>query len=131
MTPKVDPASTLYNLLARYLDDRITALRVGLPCKVIAFDTDSATADIQPLTRTSKTDPAMLHSVPVLSQRYHVHGGDPQVYTPVLYPGDVVFAVCADRELQNVKSGNVASPDTNRSHSVNDAVIVGVFGWNL
>ncbi|MNV75800.1 hypothetical protein D3C71_1691170 [compost metagenome] len=73
----------------------------------------------------------MIHSVPVLFQRYAVNGGDPQIYKPHLKQNDVVFAICADRELKNARTGSVASADTSRQHSVNDAVIVGVFGWNL
>ncbi|MNN38461.1 hypothetical protein D3C81_1524580 [compost metagenome] len=131
MTRKADPAAALHSLIGRYLDDRLSYLRVGFPCRVIAFDAAAGTADIQPLIRISDADPAMIHSAPVLFQRYSVNGGEPVTYKPFLQQGDVVFAICADRELKNAKAGKVASADTERQHSVNDAVIVGVFGWNL
>jgi hypothetical protein len=129
---KNDASGVLYQMLSSLMSAKLSQVRVGLPCRVISFDAASCMADVQPLIRTSRNDPAMLHNVPVLGQRLIAEGAaEAVIYKPVLQAGDTVFVVCADRELKNAKSGKVASPDTGRMHSINDAVIVGVFGWSL
>lgn len=127
---KVDPAGALHKLLSGYMDSMLWETRVGMPCKVIAFNEAASTADIQPIIKISSEAPALIHGVPVLFQRFKLNGGEPVEYKPYLKSGDIVFAVCSDRELKNAKSGQVTDPDTGRRHSVNDAVIVGVFGWS-
>lgn len=140
---KNDPSSVLFQMVDGLVDKRLSEVRVGIPCRVISFDTAACTADVQPLIRTSDSDPALIHSVPVLGQRLAAVGSsgaanadsadsaEEIVYKPVLHAGDSVFVVCADRELNNARTGKVSAPDTGRRHNVNDAVIVGVFPWSL
>lgn len=128
---KLDPAGQLYRMFASLQEKMASSLHVGFPCKVISFDAVKLTADVQPLVRTTTDVPAMLQGVPVLGQRLMVDGGIPQVYKPELRKDDVVFVVCADREIKNVLNGSIASTDTGRQHDPNDAVIVGVFGCSL
>ncbi|ANS73711.1 hypothetical protein AWM70_03255 [Paenibacillus yonginensis] len=127
-----DPSGVLYQAVSGLMNAKLSQVRVGLACRVVSFDPSSCTADIQPLIRTAGNDPAMIHNVPVLGQRLMLEGTvEELVYKPRLKTGDLVFAVCADRELKNARTGQVAAPDTGRRHSVNDAVIVGVFSWSL
>ena len=44
-----------------------------------------------------------------------------------LKAGDIVFCVCADRDIAETKDGNFATPPQGH-HSINDAVVVGLFG---
>lgn len=127
---RVDPASSLYKLVRGVVDSRLDELRSGFPCRVISFDESNHIADIQPLIKISTESPTMITGAPVLFQRFKVNGGTEMEYRPFLRPGDIVFAVCSDRELKNAQAGQVAEPDTSRKHSLNDAVILGVFGWS-
>ena len=43
-----------------------------------------------------------------------------------LEAGDVVFCVCADRDISETKNGNMATPSVARHHNQSDAVIVGI-----
>ncbi|NQX67987.1 hypothetical protein HQN90_17840 [Paenibacillus alba] len=113
-------------LIAKTLND----LHVGLPCKVISFDLDRCVANIQPLIRTTDKDPAIIQNVPALGQKLIISGAE-QLCKPSLRIGDVVFVVCADQEIKNVLSGQIASSDSKRKHSKNDAVIVGVMPCSL
>lgn len=129
---KNDPSGTLYQMVNGLAEKLLSDIRVGIACRVLAFDASSCTADVQPLIRTSDSDPPMVHGVPVLGQRLIAAGSTAEVvYKPVLKAGDSVFVVCADRELNNAKTGKVSTPDTARRHNMNDAVIVGVFPWSL
>ncbi|WP_223068476.1 Gp138 family membrane-puncturing spike protein [Paenibacillus caui] len=129
---KSDPSGVLYQVLTAMIHHSLSQARVGIPCRVIRFDSAGCSADVQPLIRTTKHDPAIIHSVPVLGHRLLQDGSSIEaVYRPVLKNGDIVFVVCADRELKNARTGKVATADTDRQHSVNDAVIVGVFPWSL
>lgn len=44
-----------------------------------------------------------------------------------LKAGDIVFCVCADRDIAETKDGNFATPPQGH-HSINDAVVVGLLG---
>ncbi|MBW7452434.1 Gp138 family membrane-puncturing spike protein [Paenibacillus sepulcri] len=125
-----DPAGTLARLMAAALSGQLAALNVAIPCRVMAFDTSTCKATVQPLIRSGSANPALIQSVPALGQRLSV-GGVEQVYRPALHVGDTVLVVCADREIKNALSGQMANPDSGRTHNINDAVIVGVFPASL
>ena len=40
-------------------------------------------------------------------------------------PGDIVFCMCADRDITETKNGSMATPSVGRHHNMSDAVIVG------
>lgn len=44
-----------------------------------------------------------------------------------LKSGDIVFCVCADRDISESKDGNFSTPPQGH-HSINDAVVVGLLG---
>ncbi|MCZ8518891.1 Gp138 family membrane-puncturing spike protein [Paenibacillus caseinilyticus] len=126
-----DAGAGLAKLAAASAKKAAAGLYVSFPCRVISFDEATCMATVQPLLRITEEDPAPIQNVPALGHKYRTEGGTVQVYRPVLQPGDMVLVVCADREIKNTLSGVTASPDTDRKHSKNDAVIVGVFSCSL
>jgi hypothetical protein len=112
------------------LAETILNLHTAMPCKVLSYNESTRRAKIQPLFMMKEIghDPeplAPVEDVPVLYQRYKVNGNI-QTYIPVLTTGDVVLAVFCQRAIDDVLTGKVAYPDTNRTHDVHDAVVVGV-----
>ncbi|MEC0092892.1 Gp138 family membrane-puncturing spike protein [Paenibacillus macquariensis] len=127
---KNDPASTLSQVISSMVLQYAGGIHVGFPCRVISFNESTCRADLQPLIKSSDTNPAMIQNVPALGHRYKINGSE-SVCTPFLKVGDTVFVVCADNEIKNALTGSVASADTSRTHDVNDAVIVGVLPCSL
>ncbi|PZD96404.1 hypothetical protein DNH61_07795 [Paenibacillus sambharensis] len=125
-----DPASTLARLVRQSLNKDAGALHVALPCRVESYNLETCRATVQPLIRTGSTDPAPIEAVPALGQRLIVDGAE-KVFRPSLQRGDTVLVVIADREIKNTMSGRISTPDSGRQHDLNDAIIVGVFGWCL
>nr|WP_232242600.1 Gp138 family membrane-puncturing spike protein [Paenibacillus sp. GSMTC-2017] len=105
-------------------------MHVAFPCKVISYQAATNRASLQPLTRTTNAEPAIIEHVSVLGQRYMINGYE-TTCIPYVKAGDIVLVVCSDRELKNAQTGKVSKPDSSRMHDVNDAVIVGVFPWSL
>ncbi|MCY7484439.1 Gp138 family membrane-puncturing spike protein [Paenibacillus alvei] len=127
---RVDPAGAMARMMRAIKDDVSAGISVGMPCKVIKFDVVTCTADVQPLIRTSENETAILQNIPALGQRLQIDGSE-KACKPSLRAGDIVFVVCADRELRNAMTGSISSADSSRMHDPNDAVIVGVFGCSL
>lgn len=128
---KTDPGGALAALMRGHSSKGAVQINVALICRVLAYDEAKQTATVQPLIQSNDTPPAPIQAVPVLGHRYKVNGGAEQNYVPFLEVGDVVFVICADREIKNGLGGQVARPDTNQTHSLNDAVIVGIFPASL
>ena len=127
---KNDPAATLSQVIESMMSQQVSAIHVGFPCRVVHYDQVTCKADVQPLITVSEDEPAMIQGVPTLGHRFLI-GEMETVYKPLLKVGDTVFVVCADMEIKNVMTGQIATVDTERSHDVNDAVIVGVFACSL
>ncbi|MGG6311558.1 Gp138 family membrane-puncturing spike protein [Paenibacillus macerans] len=120
-----DAAGALVKLIGSHTESSQAAIDVAFPCEVISFDPGTLLAAVKPLIKTGGDSPAPIDSVPVLGYKVMFNGVETTLQ-PTLKKGDKVFVVCADRELKNSLSGKVAAPDTQRMHSRNDAVIVGV-----
>lgn len=127
---KIDPASTLSQVITSMVLNHVSGIHVGFPCRVISFNEATCRADVQPLIKSSTDDPAIIQNVPALGQRYKINSSE-SVCKPFLKQGDTVFVVCADKEIKNALTGSVSSTDTSRIHDMNDAVIVGVFSCSL
>ncbi|MGN7359452.1 Gp138 family membrane-puncturing spike protein [Paenibacillus sp. SAF-054] len=128
---RTDPAGSMSAILNGFYDKIFSDLHVGFLCQVVSYDSSKCAADVQPLIKTTADAPAMIQGAQILAHRFVVNGGEPQVYKPDLKQGDIVFVVCADREIKNALGGAVASASTSRMHDVNDAVILGVLGCSL
>ncbi|GKU78570.1 Gp138 family membrane-puncturing spike protein [Paenibacillus sp. L3-i20] len=127
---QADPSAALSMMLTRWWNKKSGGMHVAFPCKVLSYQATINRACLQPLIRTTTSEPAIIEHVPVLGQRYLIDGIE-TTCVPFVKAGDIVLVVCADRELKNAQTGKVAKPDSSRMHDVNDAVIVGVFPWSL
>ncbi len=125
MTQRADPAAALAQLLRRYGEQVAAAVRVALPCKVVAFDAAKMTATVQPLIKDGE-EPAPV-TARVLSQRLVSTGGQPVEHRTQLEQGDTVMVLFCDREIKNAFQGRAAAPDSGRRHSLMDGVVMGVF----
>jgi hypothetical protein len=126
----LDPSGALARLVRMIFDKNAADLYVSFPCRVISYNEQTGLAVVQPLMRGETDDPAPIQDVPTLGNKYRV-GGTVQTYIPVYSPGDIVLVVCCDAEIKNALNGQIATADSKRRHSLNDAVIVGVFPCNL
>lgn len=127
-----DPAAEMAKLFKCISRKQSEGIRVADICRVLSFDVLTCRATVQPLIRSGSGDPAPIQNVPAIGQRFMQEGSTlEQVYKPVLHVGDVVFVLFADQEIKNGLAGRVTSPDTQRRHDKNDAVIIGVFPGSL
>lgn len=122
---KPDPAGTLAKAMQQIAATMAASINVAIPCKVLEFA--GGRARIQPLVRTGAAPPAIIDGVPALGQRVLINGASTWC-EPDLQAGDVVLAVFCDRPIRDAIGGQVAAPASPRSHALQDAVIVGVFG---
>ena len=105
------------------LDD----IHVGALCRVEAFDPEHMTVDLQPLSKTLsggtyRTPPPILR-VPVALIR-----GGGLVLRPWYSEGDVGVVVYMDHDIDAItEDGRECQPNTERSHSQEDAVFIGAF----
>lgn len=94
-------------------------LYVAAPARVIKVHSDH-TADIKPLFKTRDEDDHVQEHSPVMGAPILKHVG-------TVNTGDVVWVNFADRALDHMQGNKTFEPGFNRLHSINDAVIVGVF----
>ncbi|SFJ44457.1 hypothetical protein SAMN02799624_04546 [Paenibacillus sp. UNC496MF] len=118
---------SLNSVLGAFIGRALQQVRVAIPAQVTAFDEAAGLATIKPLVKESDAEPAVIQNVPLLGYKIKGADGTIQSAAVIVEPGDVVLVVCADREIKNVLAGKASRPDTGRRHSLNDAVIVGVF----
>lgn len=128
---KVDPAGALAKLLEAAIKKQLSMTNVALPCRVLSFDPASGMATVQPLLQLTDNPPAPIQKVPALGHKVRTEEGTEMTLRPVLQQGDVVYIVCADRQLGGAAEGSMSKPATARNHDKNDAVIVGVFPCSL
>lgn len=117
------------------------------PAKVVKYDENKQKADIQLLFMTVYSDGTkepykMLEGVPVMFQRFKLNKGQSftavingvsqtvqieqdLVYAPFLRAGDIVVVGFAERALDNL-TNRPFDPEYHRTHSVQDAIVLGV-----
>jgi len=120
---------SVHTALSGFIEEKLLNTHTSMPCEVLSFKNGEAV--LRPLflrtTKDSKNIPyEPIISVPCIKQRLKVNNGEPQVYEPVYYKGDIVFVVFSERALDNVLGGKLADPEFNRRHAIEDAVIVGL-----
>jgi len=123
---KPDPAGTLAKVMQQLAASLAASINVALPCKVLAYD--GSRARVQPLIKTGADAPAVIDGVPVVKQRLQIGDLPPTVYAPILEPGDVVLVEFCDRAIRDALGGQVSTPESPRTHALQDAVIVGMIG---
>lgn len=89
---------------------------------VVRYDSSSHTADIQPQVDDvgGQDEVGIISECPVLMSCYAFDGG------ASMKAGATVFVVFNDRDLDNFFGGKYTKA-SDRTHSVNDAVVVGVY----
>lgn len=108
--------------LAKIVDDLINLamrrINVMHLCRVIKYNSSTKRADVQPLAlRSNKQKRALIQDAIVLNHCQSSIG-----------VGKVVCVVFADRDLDNFNGKKDFSLASKRMHSLNDAVIAGVYG---
>ena len=117
---------SIYDALNGFIEEKLMNLHTAMPCKVLSYENNEAT--IQPLfmktTKEGKKPYPIIEGVPVLKQRFNVDGVT-KTYQSVYQAGDIVLVVFSERALDHVLNGEIADPQFNRRHSIQDAVILG------
>lgn len=126
-----DPAGDLAKLIDAVVRKRLADMSVAFPCKVISFDETKGLAVVQPLIQLTDKPPSPIQNVPVSGHKYKSETGVITKEKHIVEPGDVVYVVCADRQIRASLTGEIAKPSSSRIHDKNDAVIVGVFPCSL
>lgn len=119
----MDNAMGFMSKMAGNIADGINSCIVG---RIEKFDGVTMKADVTPLVRVKNAageleEVSMLIEVPVS----FVKAG-PFVIRPPYKQGDIVLVVFADSDIENVLlSGDTSNPNSTRSHSLDDAIVVG------
>lgn len=104
------------------IEQKLLNLHTAFVAKVISVVIDTKTGEvirkIQPLNMIKmygekEREQSVIENVPILK-----HVGE-------VKKGDLVFCVCAERNITEAKKGKMTCPPIGR-HSINDAVIIGV-----
>ncbi|MGF9906967.1 Gp138 family membrane-puncturing spike protein [Brevibacillus porteri] len=127
----IDPAGDLARLIDEVIRKRLAEACVAFPCKVLTFDESKGIASVQPLFQLNEQAPSPIQNVPVTGHKYRMDNGEIEKVPHILEPGDIVFVVCADRQIRDTLSGSITKPSSQRIHDKNDAVIVGVMPCSL
>lgn len=103
-----------FDALIRLINANISVLQM---CRVVSYDAGSKTADVQPLhLKSSGSKRGLIQGALVLK---HVEAD--------ISEGKAVAVVFADHDLDNASGAENFKVGSSRQHSVNDAVIVGVW----
>ncbi|MED4977228.1 hypothetical protein NST70_13650 [Weizmannia sp. FSL K6-0777] len=94
-------------------------LYVSAPAKVVKVH-GNHTADVKVLFKTKDADGNLDEYTPILGAHILKHVG-------TINTGDVVHLNFTDRALDNLSGNQTFDPEYTRLHSMNDAVIVGVY----
>lgn len=130
MTP--DPAGDLAKLIDGLIQKRLAEINVAFPCSILSYNKETGIAVVQPLIQFSEDPPTPIQNVQALGMKKFVSiDRPPEIHFPELENGDVVYVVCADRQIRDALTGAVTQPSSKRIHDRNDAVIVGVFPCSL
>ncbi|WP_289142926.1 Gp138 family membrane-puncturing spike protein [uncultured Brevibacillus sp.] len=122
----VDPSGSLAKLIDGVVQKRLADMCVAFPCRVISFD-NTGRAVVLPLFQLTDEPPSPIQNVPISSHKYKNAIGQIEKVPHIVEHGDLVFVVCADRQIRDALTGQVTAPSSKRIHDRNDAVIVGVF----
>lgn len=122
-----------------YINDAIEQallnVHTGFIAKVVNVSGDTAT--IQPLAMNKAVGgessvPAIITACPVISScgKYESFickaTGNECVKFKKVQAGDIVFCMCADRDISETRHGNMATPRPGGHHEISFAVVVGV-----
>jgi hypothetical protein len=113
------------------IEEKLLNLHTAFIAKVVSVQGESK-CTIQPLDKIkaygqkAKTQ-AVITNVPVLSHvRHYGRNGEGITLSP-LRKGDIVFCVCAERDITSAVKGHSTTPPVGH-HAIKDAVVVGLIG---
>ena len=124
------------SIFNQMIEQALLNTHTGFFAKVISVSNNSA--KIQPLNMIKAVGgnpqvQAVLQSVPILQNvrkfkktTVTISGQSVEMYKPTtIEKNDIVYCLCADRDITEAKRGNLALPALGH-HSISDAVIIGV-----
>lgn len=111
-----------HELMEKTGDKSGYSINVSNFAKVVSYDSTHHTADVQPQVddEGGQDEVGIIIGCPVLMNCYAFDGGKS------MKNGATVFIVFNDRDLDNFDGGKYTKA-SDRTHSVNDAVVVGVY----
>jgi len=114
------------------MEEKLLNLHTAFIGKVISVQSGSL-CTVQPLDKikaygkTAKQQ-AVITRVPVLSHvRHYSVDTDGHLTVSPIRAGDIVFCVCAERDISSSVNGQSTTPPVGH-HSIKDAIVVGVIG---
>lgn len=130
------------SILDSLMEEKLMNMHTAFVGRIISVSGDTAT--VQPLNKVKQYGKAaqaqaVITDVPILyNARYKLKpytlkyegGGDTvkelkTVERVDLKSGDIVFCVCADRDISETRNGSMVTPSVGRHHNQSDCVIVG------
>ncbi|WP_353486078.1 Gp138 family membrane-puncturing spike protein [Apilactobacillus xinyiensis] len=126
MTKSSDLQQVFNNIFSEHSKNLKRQINVSELARVDSFNEGSKTADVTPLIDDDDGyDKAVkINSCPVMSAALMKLNHTNHYVYDALKPGMIVFIVFSNRNIDNFEGGKYKK-DTERMHSMNDAVIVG------
>lgn len=118
----------------KFYDALIRKIKLSIhtiaPARVLSYNEKERTANVELLFLSLNKDEelskqAPIEDVPVLGMRYKVNGVIDD-FIPYLKTDDVVFVGFTERALDNLEGPKTFDPEFLRTHSVKDAIVLGV-----
>ncbi|WP_143463339.1 Gp138 family membrane-puncturing spike protein [Levilactobacillus enshiensis] len=122
MTKKGKLQEDFHNLTQAMMGKSSYETNVSNFFEVVSYNASTHMADIQPQIddEGGQDEVGIIHECPVLMTCYAFDDGKS------MHKGSIVFAIYNDRDLDNFDGGKYTKA-SDRTHSVNDAVVVGVY----
>lgn len=115
----------LDELIARAVRKAAQDIRVAMPAKIISYDPATRLARVQVL-QSDRTEDGLTVDQPVITDVpvFMPIGGGSAITTPIK-PGDTGIVHFADQDIGGwATDGDTSPPDTDRRHSLSDAMFV-------
>ena len=101
------------------------AVHVSLLVKVLAFDNDAMTVDVQPLNKIL-IDGEYVNDTPLLGLPVACISSGDYIIRPWYKRGDIGMVIILDGDSDNaLQTGDEAEPNTERNHALEDGVFLG------
>ncbi|MCU9592205.1 Gp138 family membrane-puncturing spike protein [Bacillus sp. FSL M7-1004] len=96
------------------------SIHTTAPARVVNYNADKHTADLKLLFQTN--DGEYLHEYPLIEHAPVLKHVEDDIKV-----GSCVFVSFAERSLDNLDGNKTFDPDSRRTHSINDPVVIGVW----
>ncbi len=109
------------NFIDDMIEEKLLHLHTSFLARVLSFNEETKTADIQPLALTKQYGKRAIKQAVIKDVVYLEHIRPSEKGQAV---GKTVLCVCCERDISNIKNGNYALPVIGR-HNLHDCIIVG------